>query len=110
MKLLLLLLLVSCAKVKLSDSEHKIKADADVTIQLGFIKDIQQLCTDLYPVYENEDETARKKLIAQCTLDKMDILDLSVITDYQNEVCDNPTTEQEIEICNVISGTFEQNL
>jgi hypothetical protein len=116
MKLILLLLLVSCAKVKLSDSEHQINAKVEtesyIIVQLDFIKDIQQLCTDLYPAYENENEPLRKKLIAECTLDKMDILDLSLITDYQNSICDNPVTDQEKQICQVLSGTetFEQNL
>lgn len=108
MSLLTLMLIASCGKLKLSDSKHKIKVDAEtysyIVIRLDFIKEIKALCTELYPEYETPEEAKRIKLISQCTLEKMSIIDLKAITDFSNGVCDAPVTVQDIEICKVLSG------
>lgn len=105
-KLFLLLLLVSCGKIKIADSKHKVTVSADtrsyVSLRLEFIQELKDLCTDLLPAYENPNKILRKKLISQCTFDKMTLIDFKKFTEFNNEVCKNPVTVQEIDVCKVL--------
>lgn len=111
--LTILMLLASCGKIKLSDSAHKVNVKAETTsyiiVRLEFIKDIKEMCRDIYPEYEYENAQERKKLVSQCTLDKMTLIDLGAISDYNAEVCSDPKTQQEIDICKLLDFNNSQN-
>ena len=103
-----LLSLVSCGKIRV-DGKHKIDAEtySYVIIRLDFIKQIQELCTDLYPAYEIPKEHTRKKLISECTLDKMTIFDMSAFKEFNDTVCKAPLTIEELRICDVFKSNYE---
>ena len=114
----MLLICSSCGKfkvdAKVKDSSHKVKVDAEtysyVIVRLDFIKEIKELCTDIYPEYENPEKDVRNKLISQCTLDKMSIVDFKAISEFKDGICDAPETEQEIEICKILTNNPSENL
>lgn len=97
MKLLtLLFLLISCGQqnhaieidpIEIDDSEHTIDGEAYqyVVVQFDFIQEIKQLCEDLYPEYEEN----RAQKVAQCTFDNLSILDTGLVSEFNNEFCNN---------------------
>ena len=104
--LLFTLLISSCGKVR---TENKVAISGEtysyVIVKFEFLDQIKALCTDIYPEYEFTEPKARTKLISQCTLDKMSILNLDALKEFDNEVCPEPITVEEINICEVLKGS-----
>lgn len=102
----LLLFFVSCGKIR-TDNEITIDGEtySYIIVKFQFLDEIKELCTDTYPEYENNDELLRKKLIAQCTLDKMSILNLDALNEFNDGICPSPSNVQEFDICEVINGS-----
>jgi hypothetical protein len=106
--ILILLILVSCGKIK-TDNEVKAGISGEtysyIVLKFGFLDQIKALCVDIYPDYEYLDEKERTKLISQCTLDKMSILNLDALNKFNDNICTEPKTAKEAEICTVINGS-----
>lgn len=120
MKLLfmLTLLVTSCGKANpftveaegylaVENSEHDVNLDGEVynyvIIKLDFIEEVRQLCEDKYLESDYESQELYKQEVAICTLDNLSVLDLGKIEQFDNEVCDNPETQEEITICDSIN-------
>jgi hypothetical protein len=100
-----LLFFVSCGKFKV-DGKTKNKVDVEsynhVIVNLEYIKDIKLLCQELHPTYEQPNKAARAKIVAQCTLDRMDLISFDALTKFNTDICGDPKTVQEIEACDLL--------
>lgn len=107
--LMLLLLLASCgdSKVKIEEPDKPLTIDGDtysyIVVQLEFIKDVRQLCEDVNLRSDFESEELYNKEVAQCTIDNLSLIDLGAIDQFNNDICNDPQTEDEIAICNAIN-------
>lgn len=110
-KLILLFTLLSCGdtKVKIPNTEHNMKLSGSsynyIIVRLEFIKDIERLCNDLilysdYPTYE-----LYKQAVAQCTFDKLSLLDVNMVDDFKTNYCNNPSSQDVQDACNALENT-----
>lgn len=111
MKLLIILfLLTSCgdSKVKVQDSKHKGKISGEtysyVILQLEFIQQIKQLCQELNVLSDFNTVTDYNKAVAECTFENLSVLDLNALEQFNMEICDNPQTPEEIQICEALDN------
>jgi hypothetical protein len=102
----ILLFLVSCGKIR-TDNKVAISGEtySYVIVKFQFLDEIKELCTDIYPEYDVPNERRRKKLISQCTLDKMSILNLDALDQFDKGICPSPSSIEEFNICEVINGS-----
>jgi len=98
----LLLPLGACnPKVDVDDTTHTVTGDTNVNLRYEFVDQIYKLCVD--SVGEVPDAT---KLVAQCTLDNikvLDIGDIGEVVDNSDAICATLTPEQQLalgEFCN----------
>ena len=106
---LIFILLTSCG------GEVKLKAEAPdeailsgetysyVIVQLDFIQQMRQICEDLYLESEFDTQDLYLQEVAQCTLDNLSILDLSAVEEFNDEICNNPDSLEEQQICDAIN-------
>jgi len=101
--LILLSMLTSCGGTYKIEAEKPLEAEISgeaytyVIVQLEFIGQIRELCEDL------EDDTLDNydSLVAECTFSNLSIINVGgELTAFTSEVCSNPTTAEEIQICN----------
>lgn len=96
--LLSLIALTSCGfngnqKFETNDSEQRVVQDGSsftyVVIRLEFIEQIKQVCADAHPLEDYPSESQRAKVVAECTLENMSVLDLDLgqISDFSNDYC-----------------------
>lgn len=74
-----------------------------VIIRMEFITDIRKLCEDLYIESEFDNLHVYRQTVAECTFDKLSILNLDAINNFNDQVCENPQTPEEIEICDALN-------
>ena len=94
MKLLILLLLFSCGKQKIeaevNDSNHTITGTttSELIIKFEPLLTINQLCKDLYLPGDFDSEILYNQKVAECTFEKLSIIDFGTLTDFNNNLCD----------------------
>jgi hypothetical protein len=107
--LLSLLFLISCGEstLKIEEPENPVLVDGDtysyVIVRLEFIEEMRQLCEDSLLPNDYETEELYDQAVAQCTLDYLSILDIGAIEEFNEEVCNNPQTQDEISVCEAIN-------
>jgi len=99
MKYLLLtlpLLLISCGP---SSGRYDVIASGEsrVTIEMGFIAEINALCKQLNLESNFPSEELYNQAVAQCTFDKMSLVNINP-TDFAS-ACTNPTTPEQAQLC-----------
>jgi hypothetical protein len=101
MKYLILLIFLSACQVKLksdpikTENAHVIQSGESYTyivIKLDFIEQIKQLCLDSNPQPEGLPDRAYSQLIAKCTLDNMNLFNVSPVqtTNFIGQYCTTP--------------------
>ena len=102
--MLSLILLVSCGKIR---TENKVELEGQsysyVIVKFEFVEQIKQLCDESTPV-EGIEPSERTRVVAQCTLDKINILNLDALNEFDSDVCPEPETVEEFNICEVLQG------
>lgn len=105
--LILMLLFTSCgdSTIKLENPDEPITGEtySYVVIQMEFISEMRLLCEQSLATQSFVTEELRNKEIADCTFDKLSILDLEALNNFNNEICSNPVTQEEIDICNALN-------
>ena len=95
MKLLLLVLLFSCGKQKIEttveDSNHTIGGVTthEIIIKFEPLLTINQLCKDLFIPSEFDSEILYNQKVAECTFEKLSVIDFGTLADFNNTLCDN---------------------
>jgi len=91
---------MSCGKSTLDvqDSQHKASGEVYqyIVVRFEFIKQIKQICKDLNPAIDYTSDIERKKVIAQCTIDNLSILDIGKLAEFDNIFCDNQDAYNEL--------------
>lgn len=108
---LITLLITSCGEstIKIKEPKKPIKASISgevynyVIIKMEFITDIKQLCNDLYLPSDFASEDLYNQQISECTFDKLSIINLDALNDFNNNICDDPQTQEEIAICEALN-------
>lgn len=119
----LLLLLNSCGfngtqKLETNDSTQIVRQDGTsftyVIIRMEFLQQINQFCIDANPIDDFISESLQKKAIANCTLEHMNLLNISVpqVNDFNNNYCTpnadlsslSPQQQQQVlDACNTLT-------
>lgn len=100
---LIILILIGCAiNIDPTPDENH------VIIHFDHISQVYQLCLDVNPDDGSLGEIEYKQLIAQCTLDEIDLLDSKITLDDIN-FCAEPLNEEEINICEQLELLNEEN-
>jgi hypothetical protein len=103
MKYLMLLIFLSACQVKVksdpikTETAHIIQSGESYTyivIKLDFIEQIKQLCLDSNPQPEDLPDRAYSQLVAKCTLDHMNLFNISApkTLDFVGKYC-SPTSD-----------------
>ena len=117
-QLLFLLILLSCGKqeVEVKDSEHIGRVEGEayqyIIVQFEFISEMKQLCREFYLPEEFESEALYNQAVAECTFEKISILDTALLDQFYSDYCEEnqenydelPPEEQEQvdEVCEVL--------
>ena len=109
--MLITLFFISCGEttVKIKEPKKPIKASISgevynyIIIKMEFITDIKQLCTDLYLPSDFASEELYNQQVSECTFDKLSIINLDALNDFNTNICDNPQTQDEIAICDALN-------
>ena len=107
--LILSMLLVGCGKstIKLEEPENPVTIDGDtysyVIVRLEFIEQMRQICEDSLLPSEYETEELYDQAVAQCTLDSLSILNIDAINEFNEQVCEDPQTQDEIAACEALN-------
>lgn len=115
-KIFILFSLLSCGKTKVEipNTKHTAYVGGEiynyVIVRLEFLRDIERLCGDLYLYEDFESPELYDQAVAQCTFDKISLLDLKKITEFNDTFCyesDGNFTEEQLqnieEACNLIN-------
>lgn len=103
----LALFLVSCgdSTIKLEEPDNAIEGEtySYVIIRAEFISEMRTLCEQSLATQSFETQELRNKEIADCTFDKLSFINIDAINSFNNQVCENPATQEEIDICNALN-------
>jgi len=85
------LILISCGKstIELEDSHHTIDGITknEVLIKFEPIIQINELCKNLYLTSSFPSIELYNQKVAECTFDKLSIINLNMISDFSNDLC-----------------------
>jgi hypothetical protein len=110
-RLVLLLFLLSCGKTELEipNTQQAVVVSGSsynyVIVRLEFLRDIQALCNDLILESDYETNDLYRQAVAQCTFDKLSLLDVNKFVEFEESYCTSPQTAQEQEACSILGAS-----